>query len=81
MGEIAAAVPGVHGTDPVRDQQLDRLPDQFGPAVPEQPLSLGIDQADPPILGNPDDRVRRRFQQAAELRLRADPVADIPDRR
>ena len=50
----------------VGDQQLHRLADQLVPAVPEQPLGLGVDQRDPPVGSDAHHRVRGRLEQPAE---------------
>jgi hypothetical protein len=50
-------------------QQLDRLTQQLGTAIPEQPLCLRIHQRDQPIRAHPDNRVGRRFQQPGRPEL------------
>src|SRR6266540_2143982 len=64
-----AAVPGVDAADPLGDQQLDRLAFELPAAVAEQPLGLGVDQADAPVAADPDDGVGGRLQQPTEQRL------------
>ena len=66
VGDIVGPVVRVHAPHQVGDQDLHRLPDQFLPVIPEQPLGLRVDQGDPAVILDADHRVRCRFQQPQE---------------
>ena len=72
IGEEARAVPGVDAAEPLRDQGLDRLAEQFFSRVPEQGLGLGVDEHDVPIGADSDDRIGGELEELLE------PAGNIP---
>src|SRR5437764_5717500 len=67
----------MHRAYGVWNEGLHRTADQVIAAVAEQPLRLSVDERDPAVAVDSHDRVRRRLQQPAELRLRALAIADV----
>jgi hypothetical protein len=61
-GAMAAMAPA-HA---LRDQSLDRLPQQFVAAVSKKSFRLQIDQNDPPLLIDKDDPVGCGFCERAK---------------
>jgi hypothetical protein len=47
LGEVPGAMVRVSVTDPFRQQDLERLPEQLGARVVEHPLGRRVDQRDP----------------------------------
>ena len=72
---IAVPMLGMMRTETTRDQQLDRLTQQFLTLITEQSLGLRIDQLDDARVVNDDHRVRRRLQQPPE------PILGFPGER
>ena len=77
VGDVPVTALGVQAADGLGDEQLDGLADQLVAGVAEQPLGLGVDEHDLPVGVDADDRVRRGFEQAAELRLGALAIGDV----
>jgi hypothetical protein len=63
-------MPDVGSAKLPRQQHLDRLAQQRLAAVAEHLFGLRVDQHNFPFPIDDDNRVRRRFQQSAEERLR-----------
>ena len=59
------------------NQDFDRLIEQFLTLVTEQFLGLSVDEDDPAILVDNDDRVRGSLQQTSELLLSLLPPSDV----
>jgi hypothetical protein len=59
----------VGGPEPLRDQQLHRLADQFLSLVTKETNGLGVDQHDPALLVNDDHRIGSRLQEVLEEAL------------
>jgi hypothetical protein len=78
LAGVGCAVGRVVAPEALRDEHLDRLPEQFVPGIPEHSLGLGVHQGDPACLINQEDGVGGRLQQAAELLLFRGPVKGAP---
>jgi hypothetical protein len=63
-------VPDVRRAEAVRQQDFDRLADQLPPWIAKPALTLSVDEDDPAVAVHDHDGIGRRFQQAAEERIR-----------
>src|SRR5260370_960830 len=61
------------------DQHLDGMAQQLLTRIAEQSFGLAVDQLDASLPVHDDDRVRCRFQQAAELLFCPLSLPDVPD--
>ena len=66
LRKIATAMGRVSRAEALRDQHLDRQPQQLGARVAKQELSLAVDDDDLPAAVDDDDGVGRGLQQATE---------------
>ena len=78
--EEPGAVPRMGSAKAIGNEDLDPLPDEFLPGVSEEPLRLGVDQHDAPVLVDDDHGVRSGLQQVLESFLRLLAIADVTDR-
>src|SRR6185295_11971443 len=63
IAEVPFAVSGVAGAKPLRNQDLDRLPDQLLARIAEDPLGLAVDADDLAVGTDDDHRVGGCLQQ------------------
>src|SRR4029450_5036791 len=70
----------VSTSEPIGDEDFDRVSEEFRAPIAEDPFRLRVDQDDVAALVDDDNSVRRRFQEPPELRFRFLTVADVPDR-
>ena len=68
------------GPKALRHQHLDELAKELRALVPEQSLGLGVHEDDASGVVHDHDRVRRRLQETAKLRLGALSIRDVADR-
>lgn len=63
MCRVLSTVVDVRFPDLDREKKLDGLTDQIGPVVAKEALGLSVDQLDPAIAADHDNRVGRRVEQ------------------
>ena len=78
--EEPGAVPGMRPAKALGNEELDPFPDEFVSCVAEEPLRLGVDQDDAPVLVDDDHGVRSGLQQVLESFLRLLAITDVTDR-
>src|SRR5438105_7573921 len=69
LPEVAGAMGNMAASVPAGQQDLDERPEHLAALISEQLLRLAIGEDDPAGLVGHDDRIRRRFEKIAELRL------------
>ena len=67
--------------DAFRDEDFHRLAQELRPGVAEQLFRLCVDDRDVALTVDDHDRIRRRFEQAAELRFARLQLAQPPENR
>ncbi len=67
--KVSATMAGVDGAEPLGDKQLDGIPQQLIPGVPEQPLRLGVHQCDAAVAVYDDHGIGHRLEHTPESRL------------
>src|SRR5581483_9650264 len=75
--EKAIAVGGMPVSKSFGRQQFDLLPKEFFALISKQLFYLGIDQNHPPVAVDNHHRIRRSFQESAELLLCPLPLRDV----
>ena len=69
MLEVPLAMVRMDRTRRVRHEQLDQLTGELVTGVAEEPFGLRVHEHDVPVGADTHHRVRRRFEQRAELRV------------
>ena len=69
LREETAPVSRMRRTDTFRDEDFHRLAQELRPGIAEHPFGLCVDNRDVAVTVHDHDRIRRRFEQAPELRL------------
>ena len=81
IGEVLVTVLDVAPMEAIREEQLDGPAEELVALVSEQVDGLRVDEGDPPLVVDADDRIGRRVEQGTEHRLaatqRREPVATL----
>ena len=78
-GEVTLEAAPVLVSEALRHHRLGRVTDQVAARVAEQTLGLGVDEHDPVVPADDDDRVGHGLDETSEGRLRGTGLAQVLD--